>query len=245
MAKKIWSQLTKEEIIDEAAKYKTRKDFERGCASAYKAAKAAGIYEEACAHMNSRQKWTDDKVRTVAGQYTSKAEFRMNPAYKAAIRRGILDEVTAHMNFRKLPNGYWSKERCHEVAMQYDKKSIFQKAEFSAYQAAAQNGWLDEITVHMERNTQWKEFQLIAMAGEYETITDFREAEPNAYMAAHRLGITDKMFSHMTPLHDSWTKEKIISLAKQFSHSSEFEKANASAYLITYKFPQLYRKTEL
>lgn len=239
MMKKIWSQWTKEEVMIEAAKYKTKSAFERGCISAYKAARALGIYDEACAHIKTKKPncyWTKEKVLAVASEYTSKSEFRKNSAYKAAIRRGILDEVTAHMESKKLPNGYWTKERCHEVAMQYDKKTVFQKVEFSAYQAAAKNGWLDEITSHMEQNIQWKEFQLIAMAGEYETIQDFREAEPNAYMATHRMGITDTVFAHMTPLHESWTKEKVIALAKQFPHRSEFENANASAYNLSRKY---------
>ena len=217
--------------MQEAAKYKSRKDFERGCVSAYRAAKAMDVYEEACAHMKGNTRWTPEAVAELASQCKTKAELneKHRGAYKAAKRWGILDEIFSHVVTKK-PNGYWTKERCQEVAMQYEKKAIFQNTEFSAYNAAFKNGWLDEITAHMERNTQWKEFQLIAMAGEYETIADFREAEPNAYMAAHRMGITEKVFAHMTPLHDSWTKEKIIAFAKQFPHRSAFEDGNASAY---------------
>ena len=72
MAKKIWSQLTKEEIIAEAAKYKTRKDFERGCASAYKAAKAMDIYEEACSHMKTTTRWSPEAVAELASQCKTK-----------------------------------------------------------------------------------------------------------------------------------------------------------------------------
>jgi len=112
MAQKTWSQWTKEEVMAEAAKYKKRKDFEKGCISAYRAAKAMNIYEVACAHMNTRHKWTNDKVRAVAAQYTSKDKFRNDPAYKAAIRRGILEEVTAHMEYTKLQNGKLIKHGC-------------------------------------------------------------------------------------------------------------------------------------
>jgi hypothetical protein len=231
VTQKSWRQWTKEEVMQEAAKYKSRKDFERGCVSAYRAAKAMDVYEEACAHMKGNTRWAPEGVAELASQCKTRNDLQKGwpGAYKAAKRWGILDEIFSHVDTKK-PNGYWTKERCQEVAMQYEKKAIFQNTEFSAYNAAFKNGWLDEITAHMERNTQWKEFQLIALAGEYETIQAFREAEPNAYMATHRMGVTEEVFAHMTPLHESWTKEKIIALAKQFSHSNEFEKANASAY---------------
>ena len=48
--------------------------------------------------------------------------------------------------------------------------------------------------------------------------------------------IVKEAFEHMTPLHESWTKERILSFAKQFRNSSEFEKANASAYNLSRKY---------
>jgi len=44
---------------------------------------------------------------------------------------------------------YWTKERCHEVALRHEHRSDFQKENGSAYAAACINGWLDDVCGHM------------------------------------------------------------------------------------------------
>lgn len=49
------------------------------------------------------------------------------------------------------PNGYWTKERCHEEALKYDSKKDFKFYSKSSYQISYKNGWLDEICSHMKK----------------------------------------------------------------------------------------------
>lgn len=46
-------------------------------------------------------------------------------------------------------NGYWSKEKCKEIAVLYSSRSEFNRKDGSAYVISRKNGWLDEICNHM------------------------------------------------------------------------------------------------
>ena len=54
------------------------------------------------------------------------------------------------------PKNYWTKERCAEEALDYTKRSDFQKNARGAYYAALRDGWLDEICSHMVRRSKRK-----------------------------------------------------------------------------------------
>ena len=49
------------------------------------------------------------------------------------------------------PNGYWTKERCHEVALTCSTRNEFRKKFGSVYESARKNGCLDEICSHMKK----------------------------------------------------------------------------------------------
>lgn len=53
------------------------------------------------------------------------------------------------------PNGWWTYERCHIEAKKYMTRSEYQK-KCPSYQAAHENGWLDEICSHMSKPIQTK-----------------------------------------------------------------------------------------
>lgn len=48
------------------------------------------------------------------------------------------------------PRNYWTKERCHEIALKYEHKRDFKKNNCSCYGAAQNHGWIDEICGHMK-----------------------------------------------------------------------------------------------
>ena len=50
---------------------------------------------------------------------------------------------------KRLPNGYWTKEKCAEEALKYGSRGIFYKKSGSAYTISRNNKWLDEICSHM------------------------------------------------------------------------------------------------
>jgi len=58
---------------------------------------------------------------------------------------------------KKKPNNYWTKERCSEVAKNFEYIGDFTKQESAAYSAAHKKGFLYEITSHMKfKNNKFK-----------------------------------------------------------------------------------------
>jgi len=91
---------TKELIVKEAKKYKTRAEFEKG-SPAYQAALRMKIMDDVCKHMDPFYKsWdTDAKIKKEAAKYQTRTAFMKGSkgAYVAAQRRNIIDDVTSHM----------------------------------------------------------------------------------------------------------------------------------------------------
>ena len=140
-----------ESIKQEALKYQGRRQFKLNSGGAYKAALKLGIIDEVCEHMESMY-WTKEKIIAVANKYKSLKKFMKEKkgAYLNAMRNGYLEEVTKHMERLQLPHGYWNKERCKEVAIQYEYRNEFQENCGSGYNACLNNGWLDEVCSHMK-----------------------------------------------------------------------------------------------
>ena len=106
MAKRI--KWTDEAIAAEAAKYTTRRAFEKGSQAAYQAARRRGILDQVCAGMTAqRVSWTEELLFAEAAKYTTRKAFEKGSraAYSAAQKRGILDQVCADME-----SGYCSTD---------------------------------------------------------------------------------------------------------------------------------------
>jgi hypothetical protein len=98
--------------------------------------------------------WTKEKCYIEALKYENKKDFRLNScgAYSSAYKNGWLDEICSHMKLKKVkPRNYWTKEKCQEEALKYDRKINFLKSCKSAYNKAQDMKWLDEICSHMKK----------------------------------------------------------------------------------------------
>jgi len=86
---------TKEEVIAEAKKYKTRLEFLTKAQSMHKAASRDGYLDEACKHMPHVTDWTEKKIRLEALKFSGKMKFKFGNrgAYEAAIRLGIYKDL--------------------------------------------------------------------------------------------------------------------------------------------------------
>ena len=148
------NEITLERCAAEARKYETRTDFAKGSAGFYIKARRMGWLNEICEHMEVvYQTWTKKMSSDEAAKCVSRSEFfRKSPkAYKAALTNGWLDDICTHMVFLRSPEGYWTKERCGEVARQFRVRKDFQTREKGCYLYALRRGWLDEVCCHMER----------------------------------------------------------------------------------------------
>jgi hypothetical protein len=143
-----------------------------------------------------RVKWTKEKCKETAMQYSHKWQFEQrSPAGMAAARRhGWVEEVCSHMEVRKLPANTWDKESCRLEALKFNRRWEFGVKNKGAYTAAQKNGWLDDICSHMSyQNKARTEESLQAEANLYSSRTEFAHHSPNAYRVAVRRKLLDKI----------------------------------------------------
>jgi hypothetical protein len=102
-----------EMLTEEAAKYLSRGDFQRGdSGNAYQFARKHGMLDLVCSHMEKKYSiWTKKSVEKEAARFSARSEFsnKSAKAYDYACRHGILDQVCAHM--RDGVNGFKSGRR--------------------------------------------------------------------------------------------------------------------------------------
>ena len=93
------------------------------------------------------KKWNYEKIKEEALKYGTRAEFEKlsKGAYLSAMRNNWLNDVCCHMIEQHKPNGYWNYDRCQEIALKYNKRSLFQKEASRAYTVSRKNNWLDEF----------------------------------------------------------------------------------------------------
>ncbi|MCE3255585.1 MAG: hypothetical protein K0R25_1079 [Rickettsiaceae bacterium] len=147
---------TKEKCAEEASKYLTKVEFQKKAVSAYRESLNNNWLNEICAHMitlrNPNGYWTKEACHKEALKYQSRVEFqkKSSAACSMAYKKGWIDEICSHMKEIKKPNNYWTKEMCHKEALKYNTKIELRKNSATAYKAAWQNKWLDEICSHMK-----------------------------------------------------------------------------------------------
>ena len=106
---------TLESVKEEANKYKTRSEFEKGSGGAYQWAQRNGLLDEVCSHMEVvRSVWSLESVKEEAKKYNTRSQFQENSkgAYDWAHRNGLLDEVCGNMDNKHL--NPFSKKRFKE-----------------------------------------------------------------------------------------------------------------------------------
>lgn len=216
--KKARTYWTKEKCHAEALKYKTRKEFSKGCCSAYNKAAVYEWLDEICSHMIPQRKniddWTLQECVAEAQSYRTRSEFKVkcSGAYNKALKENWLDTICSHMNSRIMK---WTKKRCHEEAKNYKTRAEFVKHRPTAYNIAKDKGWLDSICKHMKaRNVKWTMEKCAEIAKEYDSRSVFAKTQPNAYSAARRNGWLEEICSHMLP-----TQRKAKSLVEEIKLS--------------------------
>ncbi len=186
-----------ENCFEEASKYDSRAAFQRGCMSAYTAARKNGWlkyytwFKRPEAH---NKKWNYDTCKEEALKFRTKVEFAKGSsgAYDAARANGwlkdfVFDEI-------KKPNGYWTYERCKEEAVKYKTKTGLQKGNSSAYNAALENGWLNDFDFEEKEKPKgyWKNYEHCKEeALKYKTKSDFKRGCYRAYIVSLEQGWID------------------------------------------------------
>lgn len=132
----------------------------------------------------------------------------------------------------------WTKNKCKQIAALYDNKKDFYTKNKSAYQAAVNNSWLDEISIHMlaekRPNGYWNNIDLCRKEAASCTYkTEFQRKFPAAYKIALKNGwLTEitKHFKEVVKPVGFWTKEACLNEALKYKTRSEFQNKSRSAY---------------
>lgn len=185
--------------------------------------------------VGTQTRWNYQRCSEEADKHRTRTEFRQQSpkAYNAAKRHGYLDELCVHMIEERKPNGFWTKERCHEEALKYDTRTGFRKT--AAYQAARKNGWLDEVMQHLPVTRRavdsWTKKECTKEAWRYIKRSDFSSGSHGSYTAAQKMGWLDDVCSHMDNENKpQWNFDACRQEALKYSTRSEFKRESGGAY---------------
>lgn len=76
-------------------------------------------------------------------------------SYRWACKNEWLNHCSAHMTLSRKPNGYWSLERCLEIARKFKTKVEWRSGDRASHTAAKRGGWLEICCDHMETGGLW------------------------------------------------------------------------------------------
>ena len=150
--KVIW---TYDKCNDVAKICSSRTDFSKKFNRAYNVSRQNNWLDDICQHMGEKlhkvnNYWNYETCKTAALECNNKTDFYKKYSQAGQhINKNKWFELFSHMKEKRKPNNYWSKEKCHEVALKYDNKKDFQQNEQSVYTISSNNNWIDEICSHM------------------------------------------------------------------------------------------------
>ena len=148
------NKFNKDMCLKESLKYETKIEFLKNNYKVYNLAYEHGWLDKICYHMKESKKpngyWTKEKCKEISITCKTKNELYNKYAvvYGVIIKNRWNDLMSHFIEIRK-PNGYWTKEKCREEALKYEKRLEFQKKSSRAYSISRKNKWLDEISAHM------------------------------------------------------------------------------------------------
>jgi len=183
-------------------------------------------------------KWSYEKCKDVSKECFTRNEFcnKFHGAYKSAKKFGWLDEICSHMIEIQKPNGYWTFEKCKEVALLSKTRDTFQRKYSGAYNVARLNNWLDVLCSHMNEIHKPNGYWSYEKCKEAALLCHFRKEFEIKYKQAYKLSSINKWLddicSHMKrPQHHiKWTKENCHKKALECVSRIEFYKNHQSAY---------------
>lgn len=150
------------------------------------------------------RKWTKDKCKEESLKYNNVKDYKNNSlSYRAAVRNKWLDEVCSHMSRKKNSFNYWTKEKCREEALKFEKRKKFELSFPGAYAACRKNGWLDEVCEHMKSKDikpkgYWTKLRCKEESMKYNTKSEFQKGSKSSYQISCRNGWLDEICSHMS-----------------------------------------------
>ena len=237
---------TLERCKEDALRFKTKTEWQKGSVSAHSAASSNGWIEMCCAHMEFTQRphgyWTLSLCTEDARRFLTRSEWIKygTPSYMAARKMGWTDLCCTHMDLKKRSNGFWTMENCLADALKFNSIADWRKNSTAACSAAYAKGWQNVCHAHMERkrnhNNYWTLETCRDSAKRFETRAEWAKENGGAYNAARAYGWLDECCSHMNRQlrpNGYWTFDRCKEDALRFNTRREWMFGSASAYAIS------------
>ena len=186
------------------------------------------------------KKWTREACYKEAKKYKTRGKFQKGngSAYNAARRNGWMDDYDWFETVHK-PNGYWTLEKCEEMALKCKTRSEMAKKYPCAYQVALKKelldnyDWLSPSATNSGHSKYTKEICFEIAIG-CKTKTEMKKKNPRAYIVS----INNNWIKDYTWFVNGcidYTKEMCFEIAKKYKTVKEFRKKNEYVYRLTLK----------
>ena len=176
---------SKEDLITEAKKYNSKKDFRTNCKDMYIKAVQDGWMKELVWLKEEHETWTYEKCYSIIQKYIKFSEFYKNERKTYyAIKRNHWEELFKDL----IQQNKWTYENCVNESKKYYRKIDFQMKSASAYNAAHQKGWLKDFIWLQESkkpNGFWQlKENVLNEAQKYNSKSEFKKMANGAYHSA-------------------------------------------------------------
>ena len=240
---------TKEKVFEEAKKYQSRSEFQKGCMSAYIVARKYKWIDEMdwfVRPVNYNKKWYKENVFKEARKYQTRSEFQKGcpGAYRVARKNGWLDEMTWFIEGKlkaftikkndSVYKYYWEETNTIYIGRTLMKRQKVRENEHSTseedavFRHAKANGLAVPPMEIIEENITVKE----GLEREDYWVNYYKERGYNV-LNTGKTGIGSGSTGAIAC--GKWTKEKVFEKAREYKTRWEFKKGCVSAYNVAWK----------
>lgn len=247
--KKKW---TYEACYEEAKKYKTISDFQKGNPTAQKVARENGWQSDYTWFEIKRKPagyWDYEHCYNAAKECISRSDFedKYSTACNIARKNGWINDYTWFLSEKEVrgnANKKWTKETCYEEAKKYTSIKDFRQNSASAYGVCLKHKWIDDYTWlkrKKQSNTYWSHDRCYEAAKKCTSRSEFGKKYPAAWRRAVNNGWMSE-YTWIMSRHDAmskaftiWTEEKCYEEAKKYNSRGELKKNCPTAYKVARK----------
>lgn len=239
----VW-KWTKIEVIKEAEKYKTPKEFFTHAAGAYDAAlRYKMMNEENFPWFYSKKRpqgWWNFKENVLAEskKYKTWAEFSLKSpaAYRSAKKLKCEEEIT-WLQRTQVPINYWQVEtHVIEESKKYKTRTEFHKGCHAAYDYTQKNnlwGKMPWIKMETKEKGFWTKERVLKEGKKYTTKAEFKKGSYTAYTKAVNKHWINEMIWFVTKTYPRgyWqNKQNVMKEGQKYTSRNDFRWGTPSAY---------------
>jgi very-short-patch-repair endonuclease len=98
-----------------------------------------------------------ENCKAEALKYSSRSEWQKDSplSYRWATKNKWIEDCAGHMAMSRMPDGYWTLERCQEMAKNYTTKAQWRLEHRASFSRANKQGWINQCCEHMDTGGMW------------------------------------------------------------------------------------------